>query len=188
MAPIPLAPLRPSKPGDRDQRKDGKRRPGRIRRSMKYVVSPFGAWVGAGAIRSSAEMVGAAVREARAAAKRDPRFMTFPDGRFDYEATAFLFGISVHELQCRLSARRRQTAYLAYGCLAAALVSFGLWISRAFGATPVSTMYTLNAFSFGAICMLAAFYQALVNFQLRSARAASWREFLLTEQDFWPSL
>jgi hypothetical protein len=47
----------------------------------------------------------------------------------------------------------------------------------------------LLAFDFLPLCLLfvlLAFYQALVNFQIRVGRTAGWREFLTTENGFWP--
>lgn len=187
MPPIPLPPLWPPERPGQPATEAGQRRPGRFRRSLGYVVSPLSTWSGVRAIRGSAASVGEAITEVRTATRRDPRFRTFPDGQFDLEATAFLLGSSVKELKRRLAARRRQSAFLAYGSFALAMASFGFWLVQAFGETPASIMFMLNAFGFGLVCLLTAFYQALVNYQIRSGRTETWRDFILTDHGFWPT-
>ena len=196
MRPIPLAPLRPTDEAgpDPDEGPEGegrqqpRRRPGRLRRAARYFGSPFGAWAGSGAIRSSAWFIGESLKEVRAASRRDPRFRLFPDGEFDLEATTFLYGISHSEMERRLARRRRHSAYMAYVCAVLAVGSCAGWIGRVFGspADAGTVMLTLNAIGFGVICVLGAFYQALINFQLRSRRAVGWKEYLMTERGFWP--
>jgi hypothetical protein len=39
---------------------------------------------------------------------------------------------------------------------------------------------------FLSLFLLVAFYNALLNFQIRMRRSASWREFLLTDDGFLP--
>ena len=192
---IPLAPLQPS--GDNGPNPDRKGEGGRskrrlfhrVARAARYVASPFGAWAGARSIRSSASFIGETVRDVLVATRRDPRFRLFPNGDFDLEATAFLFGISVPVLTRRLAARRRQTALTAYFCLSLSIASTMTWLGYLFGspAEAGSVMLIANAMGFGAICLLGAFYQALVNFQVRACRAAGWREFLLADRGFWPT-
>lgn len=197
MRPIPLAPLQPAEKaaadlasrGDDDEERRPRRRLGRLRRAARYVGSPLGSWAGAGAIRSSASFIGESFKEVRVASRRDPRFRLFPNGEFDLEATAFLFGVSVADLERRLAARRRQSAYMAYIGLALAVASCVGWLCHAFGSPGYGGMFmlTLDALGFAAICVLAAFYQALVNFQLRARCAVGWKAYLMTDRGFWPT-
>lgn len=53
---------------------------------------------------------------------------------------------------------------------------------------------TANAVSFDALVLLicglfriAAFYNALVNWQRHAQRMGAWREFLSTDDSWWPS-
>jgi hypothetical protein len=46
----------------------------------------------------------------------------------------------------------------------------------------------LEFLPFCALFYLLAFYNALLNFQMRIGRAASWREYLATSEPFWPGL
>ena len=39
---------------------------------------------------------------------------------------------------------------------------------------------------FCVLFFLVAFYNALLNFQIRTRRQATWREYLLTSESFWP--
>ena len=193
MAPIPLAPLQPIKGDNEDPKRAGTssrgRRAGRLVRAVRYVSSLLGTWAGARTIRNSASFIGDTVRDVRVATRRDPRFRLFPTGEFDLEATAFLFEISVSDLRRRLAARRRQTAFMAYICFALTVASSATWIGGVFSAPTDggSVSLTSNAIGFGVICFLGAFYQSLVNFQLRVGRAAKWKEFLLADRGFWPT-
>ena len=192
MPPIPLAPLQPIKSGDQDPERAGRssrsRRAGRLVRAARYLSSPLGTWAGIRSIRNSASWIGDTVKDVRVATRRDPRFRLFPTGEFDFEATAFLFEISVADLKHRLAARQRQTAFMAYTCFALSVASSVTWIGGIFAAPTDggSVLLTANAIGFGVICFLGAFYQSLVNFQLRAGRAAKWKEFLLTDRGFWP--
>ena len=190
MRPIPLAPLK-SRGRPSDSNADGepaKPRRGRIVRAVRYVVSPLGMWAGTRSIRGSASFIGDTVREARVGTRRDPRFRLFPDGEFDLEATAFMFSISLEELKHRLAVRQRQTAWTAYLCVVLACASTVTWIGHVFGspAEPGSILLFGYSMLFGAICVLGAFYQALVNYQIRAGRAVGWSGFLLADRGFWP--
>ncbi len=160
MPPIPLAPLQPSGgDGPNPDREGEGGRPKRrlfhrVARAARYVASPFGVWAGTRSIRSSASFIGETVRDVRVATRRDPRFRLFPNGDFDLEATAFLFGISVPVLKRRLAARRRMTALTAYLCLALSILCLALsiasttiWIGHLFGspAEAGSLMLIANA-------------------------------------------
>ena len=74
-------------------------------------------WTGRRGISRGAYFIRDLVAALRFGSRPDPRFRTSEDGGFDVEATAFLHGISVFELQRRLAVRRRQTARIAYATL-----------------------------------------------------------------------
>ena len=194
MAPIPLAPLKLHRKSNRSPEREEefdhpKRRAGRIVRAVRYVYSPFGMWAGTRSIGGSATSIAETVRDVRAAGRRDARFRLFPGGEFDLETTAHLFSISLAELERRLTARRRQTAWTSYLCFVLAIGSCLTWIGQVFGGSsePASNLLIVNSMLFGVVCLLGAFYQALVNFQLRANRAVGWKEFLVADRGFWPA-
>lgn len=193
MAPIPLAPLKlqrkSSRSPDREEECDrSERRAGLVIRTIRYVYAPFGAWTGTRSIRGSAASIGETIRDVRVASRRDARFRLFPSGEFDLETTASLFSIPLAELERRLTARRRQTAWTSYLCFVLAIGSCLTWIGQVFGgfSEPASNLLIVNSMLFGGVCVLWAFYQALVNFQLRAKRAVGWKEFLVADRGFWP--
>jgi hypothetical protein len=67
----------------------------------------------------------------RSGPQRDPRFRTSEDRGFDLQATAFLQGISVFELERRLRGRRRQTARIAYATFALGCIFLMAWVCEA---------------------------------------------------------
>ncbi|MGH7122047.1 MAG: hypothetical protein ACREFP_24150 [Acetobacteraceae bacterium] len=119
---------------------------------------------------------------------RDRRFKVEADGWFDLRASAFSYGMSSAALEKRLRARRRQTALLAYALFGLALVFLLAW-ARAVLSAPLTASRLMLAFEFLPFCLLfflMAFYQALVNFQIRVRRSAGWREYLTTNEKFLP--
>jgi Mn2+/Fe2+ NRAMP family transporter len=88
----------------------------------------------------------------------------------------------------RLEERRRQTARIAYGTFALACLFLIGWVHAALD-TPLSLSRIMLAVDFLPFCVLfflIAFYNALINFQIRSGRRATWREYLLTDRGFLP--
>ncbi|MBV9249704.1 MAG: hypothetical protein JO227_10735, partial [Acetobacteraceae bacterium] len=139
-------------------------------------------------IREAAAFAGDMAASLRLQPHRDRRFHVSKDGTFDLVTTAFSYGVSTPELEQRLAARRRQTGLAAYALGGAGVVLFLLWLIAVLN-TELTAGRVLVAVEFRplcAMCVLLGFYQGLVNFQIRSGRAASWRDFLLTERDFWP--
>jgi hypothetical protein len=158
-----------------------------IRGAGRLAATPF-LWIGPQRIVRSASLIGELAGAIRTGSRRDPRFKTEEDGEFDQAATAFSYGMSVMELEVRLARRRRQTARIAYVTFALALLFLVAWIWRALS-SPWTVTRIGSALEFLPFCVLfflLAFYNALLNFQIRIRRAASWREYLTTDQPFWP--
>ena len=121
---------------------------------------------------------------------RDPRFKTEDEGDFDLRATAFSMGMTAGQLDRRLADRRRQTAMMAYLLGALGLIAFAGWCFKVIS-TPMATGRLVLAVDFLPLCalfLLLGFYQALVNYQIRVGRTAGWKEYLTTDQEFWPRL
>ncbi len=146
-------------------------------------------WLGTRRIVRSASFIGALWSLLRSGPRRDSRLKTEPDRGFDRQATAFSCGISMEELAARFDARRRQTARLAYATFAMAWLFLLAWIWQAllspWTAARVSSMVYFLPFC--ALFFLVAFYNALLNYQIRTGRLATWREYLTTPDRFWPS-
>jgi hypothetical protein len=99
-----------------------------------------------------------------------------------------LHGISLFELERRLKVRRRQTARIAYATFALGCIFLTAWICEAL-LSPWTAMRVVLAVEFLPFCalfFLLAFYNALLNFQIRIGRTASWREYLSTKEPFLP--
>jgi len=65
---------------------------------------------------------------------------------------------------------------------------FSAWLLRVLAAEQPGPRVFL-AIEFLPVCLmflLLAFYQALINFQIRVGRTASWRDYLMTDAGFWP--
>ncbi len=153
-----------------------------------WLMAAPGAWFGAGAISDGGSAIGGLSAAARSRAKRDRRFKTADRGVFDLEATAFSYGVSVSALEARLAARRRQTMLLAYAFFGIGFVFLAGWLWSALMA-PFTGGRLLAAIEFLPFCgvfFLMAFYNALINFQIRTGRTVSWREYLTTEEAFFP--
>jgi hypothetical protein len=147
------------------------------------------AWSGADRIKRGWSFIGDLFALLRAHPARDDRFKTEEKRAFDLQATAFSYGISAHQLEARLAARRLQTARVAYSALALGTTFLVGWIWHALSSPWTVTRFTsaLYFLPFCAVFFLVAFYNALLNYQIRAGRLASWREYLATPDRFWPN-
>jgi hypothetical protein len=170
--------------------KSGRRRSllGRAFRGIGWLSAGPVDWVGLRGISRGASLVRDLPVILRSGARRDARFMTSEDGVFDLAATAFLHGISVFELERRLRVRRRQTARIAYATFALGCIFLTAWVCEVLSSPWMTgrVFLALEFFPFCALFFLLAFYNALLNFQIRSGRTASWREYFATSEPFWP--
>jgi hypothetical protein len=145
-------------------------------------------WLGARSVSRGASQVGRLWSTARGAAVRDRRFKVEDCGVFDLKATAFSYGISVAALEARLASRRSQTAILAYALFGLASMFLAAWLWSALSA-PLRGSRLIVALEFLPFCglfYLLAFYNALINFQIRMGRTAGWSAYLNTSERFFP--
>ena len=135
---------------------------------------------GAGLIRELAERL-------RRRQERAGPIVRF-DGIVDVRATAFLMGLSEFELEERWEVRRRQTARLAWGCFLLGSIFLALWVWQTIAAPwgAGRLLGALQVVSFCGVLFLLAFRSAWQNWQLRTRRIGSIREYLRTEEGFWP--
>jgi len=186
-------PAAPSSVPPNDQTPEPTRR---IRRSwLGKLIGGIG-WMLSGPVdwadTKSIACAGALIRGLSIAARprrpRDSRFKLEPEGGFDLTATAFCFSLSVPELQRRLTARRRQTAQIAYLMFGLACVVLLAWFRAALVSpwTSARVVLALDFLPFCVLFFLIAFYNALINFQIRMRRVVGWRDYLTTNEAFWP--
>jgi hypothetical protein len=150
---------------------------GKAFRGIYWLGSTPVQWLGTKNIREGATLIADLASRVRGWPRRDRRFRTEKQGDFDLRATAFSYGITVAELERRLSRRRR-------------LVFFVAWLLQVLAADGAGRrlLLAVDFLPFCLLFMLLAFYQALVNFQIRMERTASWRDYLMTDCGFWPRL
>jgi hypothetical protein len=96
--------------------------------------------------------------------------------------------VSVEAIPAQLANRRRETARAAWCFLAGAVGSLVVW----FVETITTPSYARLAYVAGLLLVcgafaLSAFYNALVNWQVRTLRLGTAREFLSTDESWWPS-
>lgn len=118
----------------------------------------------------------------------DPRIRVAKDHSLDLAAIAFLGGISEIEVRRQLANRRRQSAVATYCYLAGGTGFLLAWLYEAL-LTPqyASLAYVLGLIGVCGVFFLSAFYNALINWQARTLRLGTAREFLFTEDSWWPS-
>ena len=145
-------------------------------------------WFGGDRVVRGWSLIGELCGLLRGRQARDTRRKTEDQGGFDLQATATSYGIPVQQLETRLAARRRQTAHIAYAALAFGALFLVGWIWHALASPWTATRIAsaLYFLPFCAVFFLVAFYNALLNFQIRTGRLASWYEYLVTPDGFWP--
>jgi len=174
----------------RPERDEPQRRRSLFRRligGLGRLLSGPADWAGARSIGRGAAAIRGFAEAARSSEPRDGPFRT-TEGKFDLRATAFLQGAAAAQLEARLATRRRHTALAAYAAL---LIggAFTLILLRTLPSVPWTPLRLLPVVCFVPFCLLfflVGFYQALLNFQLRTGRLATWREYLTSGEQFWP--
>ena len=157
-------------------------------RGAGWVGGSIPDWMGVRRISRSGAFIGHLLGLLRGGPRRDDRFKVGEGGRFNLPGAALAYGVSVSELEARLVAQRRRTARIAYAAFALACLFFAGWLWQAlsspWNAVRIASMVYFLPFC--ALLVLVGFYHALLNFQIRIGRMASWREYLATDEPFWP--
>ena len=160
----------------------------KVVRAARWLVPGPWVWFGGPRIMRGGRLIHGYVDALSPPKRRDRRFKTEEDGRFDLGATAMWHGVSDVELRRRLFARRRQTARLAYATFVVGALFLLAWLWRALS-SPMTLVRMMSALEFLPFCLLfflLSFYNALLNFQIRMGHTAGWREYLSTSEPFWP--
>jgi len=160
----------------------------RVLGSVGWLFQSPAEWLGWRSISEGAGAVQRLYRGTNTGQKRDRRFKTQENYSFDLVGTALAYGISIEELERRLAVRRRQTALLSYALflMACAFVLAWVWVALRTISSGGRFVLLLQFLPFCALFYLMSFYQALLNFQIRTGRAANWRQYLTTETGFLP--
>ena len=172
-------------------RPEALRRRSGVRRVVGGIGWLFGGprdWADVGSIRRGFSLIGDLARNARHESSSRGRVFDREDRTFDLEATAFSHGISVAALRARLEARRRETARLAYAMFGLGVLCLAFWLHAALRAplTSARLMLVVDFLPFCALFFLCGFYQALLNYQIRSGRRVGWRAYLMAEEGILP--
>ena len=153
-------------------------------------------WIAGGPIRAfprdeiveNGRLIGTLVEKVRRRPRQGGPFRVDKDRTFDLVATAFLHGIAVGELEKLLLRRQRESARAAYLSFGLGWLSFFAWLMRA-ATTPWTSGHLLPVIEYAPFCaifFLVAFRSALQNYQIRTRRLATAREYLQTPDSFWP--
>lgn len=170
-----------------DRPQDRKKRWG-FWRGVRFLLSGPVSTIGVDRITESASVIAALARQVRTGPRADRRVHVYDDRTLDLDAMADDAGVSVAQVRRLLRNRRCQTKRAVLCYLLSAVAFFGLWVWRA----SVTAAYTRLSYVAvlllicGLFC-LSAFYNALVNWQCRTERLGTWREFLSTNESWWPS-
>lgn len=164
------------------------KRRGGLWRTLRFLLSGPVAAFGAKNIAEGAHTINKLTDTIKAGPQPDRRVRTDEDSVLDLAAIAFLSGSSEAEVERQLANRRRQTAwatrcYLAGGCGFLLLWFWQALLSPAYA----SFSYVLGLLALCAAFFLSAFHNALVNWQARTRRLGTAREFLHTRETWWPS-
>lgn len=157
-------------------------------RGTRWLLGSGPDWAGVKSIRRGATLIGDLAHASRAGSQAGERVFVDEDRALDLRATAFSQGMTEDALRRRLKERRQQTARIAYGTFTLACLFLIGWLHAALH-TPLTLSRIMLAVDFLPFCglfFLIAFYNALVNFQIRSGRRANWREYLMTDSGFFP--
>jgi hypothetical protein len=167
------------------------RRRSGVRKAVGVIGWLFGGprdWAAVGSISRGFALIGDLARNARHEPASRARVFVREDRTLDLEATAFSHGVSVAALLAQLEVRRRETARLAYAMFGLGVLCLAFWLHAALRAPLTSARLTLavDFLPFCALFFLCAFYQALLNYQIRSGRRVGWRAYLMAEDGILP--
>ena len=157
-------------------------------RALGFLVGGPIATFGVGNVVEGARTIESLAGRIKAESNRPSSVRLDDAGFFDLPETAARTNTDVHYLQILLRCRRTQTAratktYLLGGC---GFLAF--WIYAGLIAPGgASTAYILALIALAGLFFIGAFYNALVNWQVRTNRLGSFQEFLATSETWWPS-
>ncbi len=174
--------------------KDVKTSPGKSKRrslwrGVRLALSAPAACFGAKQIRENATLIVGLAQTIRTGPGVDTRVRLRSGRNLDVLAMAGDAQVSPAEIMRQLDNRRRQSARSTLCYLVGAVLFLLVGFYHAAAALP--SLPSLSYVSvMGAICccfFLLAFYNALLNWQVRTLRLGTAVEFLHSDQSWWPS-
>ncbi len=173
---------------------DAKVSSGKPKRRMlrKAVRLAFGAPIacfGPKQIRENAAFIAGLAQTIRIGPGADYRVRLSAGRNLDVLAMAWDAQVPPAEIMRQLDNRRRQSARSTLCYLAGAVLFLLVGFYHAAAALPVlpSLSYVLAMGAISCCFLLLAFYNALVNWQVRTLRLGTAREFLDADESWWPS-
>lgn len=173
-------------PNGLGDRREGVPRRSWFRRTARFVAEPF-------RVQASEVGEGWAIIEELWHAIRLRRHRTRPirldaEGRFDTTAMAWDALVTQAEIERQLDNRRRETRKNAAGYLLGGISVLAFWLYEIAtkgipGMNPLDVALFLAAV---ASLFALAFHNAFVNWQVRTRRLGSVRQFFTTEETWWP--
>lgn len=161
-----------------NSRDHGKRRRGLLGTLGSVVRGPVDAFNPSG-VRGGAKIIGHIARTIRSGPIPDWRVRPEEDGALDIPNMAFLAELSEVEVLQLLRNRRRQTKIAAYSYLIGGFGFVLIWTYEALLQPAYASLpYIVALIAFCAAFFLSAFYNALVNWQARTMRLGTARNFL----------
>lgn len=143
---------------------------------------------GAKNIAEGARIISTLADRIKAGPQPDRRVRTGEDRVLDLAAIAFLGGTSEAEIERQLANRRWQTTWATRCYLTGGCGFLLLWFWQALRSPAYASLaYVLGLMALCAVFFLSAFHNALVNWQARTRRLGTAREFLHAPETWWPS-
>ncbi len=164
------------------------RRRSAIWRGIKFM---FGGPVEAlqiGRIVEGAELIGELASRIKTGPPPEAHIYIDDHRTLDLEYMAAARHVSIDEIHRQLRNRRRQTARATICYLGGGFGFLVLWAFEAF-LTPTYTglLYVVCLLGICSAMFLSAFYNAMVNWQIRTLRLGTVREFFRADESWWPS-
>ena len=158
-------------------------------RGVRFVLGAPAACFGARQIRENAAYIGDLARLIRTGPGTDTQVRLHGDRTLDVLSMAWDAQVPPAEIERQLDNRRKQSARSTFCYLVGAVLFLVVGFYQAAAALPdsLSLSYVVGM---GGICccfFLLAFYHALVNWQVRTRRLGTAREFLHADESWWPS-
>jgi hypothetical protein len=156
--------------------------------ALGYLVKAPAAAFCANDVAAGARTVVRLANVIKASPQRDPRIVTEDENRLDLPAIAYGFATSDRAIERMLRNRRRQTVIETYSYLAGGCAFLVLWVVVAIRSPVYASLgYVLGLLAICLLFFLSAFRSALVNWQCRTRRLGTARDFLDTTDSWWPS-
>ena len=173
---------------DNHPQRRGKQR-GTLWRGLRLVAGAPVACFGYRQIADNADTIKTLIGDIRVGPKPDHRVRLAPDRTLDVAAMAWDAHVSPLEIERQLGNRKHQTARATFLYLLGAGLFVAFTLYHAIATFPVlpTLSYLLTTASICCCFCCMAFYNALVNWQIRTRRLGSAREFLNADETWWPS-